>query len=547
VCGVVFIPFFLQVPTVIVRSPYGILGTQNIADLYLPFGFAAVEVNERGTGKSDGSFCFWMESRYDGTDTIAWITSQSFSNGQVFQMGASADGILSLMDLKLPQPAMGGMWLFITTADPYSTLMQNQMAFRQALSKDWLALMQVWRPKIPANTYYEAALRNEGFNASYTPPDVDCGKANFSWYTIDLFREDFARVDFPAVHLGGWYDIFLQPQLSTFRNFQSNSSVGGLGQQQLIIDPRGHCFFETTVDFPDDRFGILWAYERSVDIFKSQVHPATRATMPPSPRELVPAALAAPVEKLVLYVMGPSGDHLAAGAQVTGMYWTAMDSWPHTVPLLLFLAPGKQLSPEVPSRAKLSYLYNPSDPTPTIGGNNLFLRCGPQNQITNDQRADNIVFDYVFDQDTAILGSVQVNLRVATSANDTDFVVRISDVYPGGKTSMLLSDNVVRMRWRDSAVTRSTTQPGVEYVVSLGMWELCYVFNAGHRLRVAVTSSNYPRFSLNLNNDLLVWEGGAPVNATNTIVLGADSYVSLPTVALAELPRKSVFGMWTEQ
>jgi putative CocE/NonD family hydrolase len=134
-----------------------------------------------------------------------------------------------------------------------------------------------------------------------------------------------------------------------------------------------------------------------------------------------------------------------------------------------------------------------------------------------------------------------VSLRVVTSSNDTDFVVRLSDVYPGGATSMLLSDNVVRMRWRDSAVTRSVTQPGTEYVVTLAMWELCYVFNAGHSLRVAVTSSNYPRYSLNLNNDQLVWQGGAAVNATNTIVLGSDSYVTLPTVALAELPPKPIF------
>ncbi len=105
---------------------------------------------------------------------------------------------------------------------------------------------------------------------------------------------------------------------------------------------------------------------------------------------------------------------------------------------------------------------------------------------------------------------------------------------------MLLSDNVVRMRWRSSKYVLSTTVPGVEYVITMQMWSTAYVFNAGHRLRIAVTSSNYPRYTANPNNGLLVWEGGPLLNATNTIVLGPDSYVSLPTVGLDQLPKIKV-------
>lgn len=107
-----------QIPTVVVRSPYGWLGTENMALLYVPFGFAVVEQNERGTGKSDGDFCFWQLSQNDGYDTMEWIQRQEWSNGQVFQVGASADGILSTLDMKRPQPAMFGQWLMVTTVNP---------------------------------------------------------------------------------------------------------------------------------------------------------------------------------------------------------------------------------------------------------------------------------------------------------------------------------------------------------------------------------------------------------------------------------------------
>ncbi len=228
---------------------------------------------------------------------------------------------------------------------------------------------------------------------------MNCDTRNFNWSDINLFEQDFrSNVDFPAIHLGGWYDIFLAGQIRTFENFEFNSTIGALGEQQLIIEPRGHCFFETTVTFPDDRLGVIWAFERSVDIFKNQVQLKDRSKMPPSPRELLPKPLAAPTDKLVLYVMGPEKSFLSSKIRkdVTGMFWTGLKDWPSSVPFQLFLASNQSLSMETPPSSSLSYLYNPSNPTPTIGGNNLFLRCGPQNQTSNDLRSDNLYFDFEF-------------------------------------------------------------------------------------------------------------------------------------------------------
>merc|ERR1711916_161547 len=448
--------------------------------------------------------------------------------------GASADGILSTMDVKIPQPALAAQWLMVTTSTPYDTLFQNGMAVREGLSKNWLSIMQAYRPHYPHGTYYETALRNEGFGSTYTPPGFDCGQS-FSWPNITVSGADFLNVNFPAVHTGGWYDIFAAPQLQNLENYDKNSSAGGRGAQQLFFGPRGHCFFEHSESFPNDRLSWLWSYQRSLDVFKAATTPDARASMPPSPSELYDGLV--PQLKYTLYVMGPKAGFLpeAAAASVRGMYWTSVATLPVATPLTLFFGPDRRLQ-SAPATGEVSYVFDPRQPVPTVGGNNLFLQCGPQNQTAIDGRSDTVLFEHTFAADTTILGSVLVSLDVRTSANDTDFVVRLSDVYPGGATSMLLSDNIVRMRWRNSRVTESTTTPHTTYTIQLPMWELCYVFNANHTLRVAVTSSNYPRYSVNRNNGLLVYEGGPMINATNTIVFGSNSRIELPTVPLSELP-----------
>lgn len=321
-----------QLPAVLIRSPYGFLGTENMAALYAAYGFVAVGQNQRGTGFSGGDYCFWQTSTNDGADTMAWITSQEWSNGQVFQMGASADGILTLLDIKKPQPILAGQFLMVTTATPYGTLFQNNQALRYALAHDWLELMQFWRPKIPANTYLDVAEHNEGFASHWVPPNnFTCGNVSaFSWPLITLTDQDWSsNMNFNAVWWAGWYDIFLQPQLDAFRRADALSGH----TQQMIIDPFGHCGLYQKYSFPDDRKGPLWAFERSVDLFKAAVHPAQRAAMPPSPREMGLAA--SPTKKWTMYIMGPD-PKITGSARVSGMYWTSLDEWPATTALRLY-------------------------------------------------------------------------------------------------------------------------------------------------------------------------------------------------------------------
>lgn len=126
------------------------------------------------------------------------------------------------MDMKQPQPALFGQYLMITSATPYGTLFQNNQALRYALSKDWLDLMQLWRPTVPAGTYFDIALHNEGYASHWTPTQFQCDNVTtFSWTRITLNDTDYKNVNFPAIWYGGWYDIFIGPQIQAFKKVRS--------------------------------------------------------------------------------------------------------------------------------------------------------------------------------------------------------------------------------------------------------------------------------------------------------------------------------------
>ena len=520
-----------KVPTVIVRSPYSPFGTENMATLYFPFGYSVVEQNERGTGASGGSFCFWMDSTTDGTDTNNWILNQTWSNGQLFQIGASADGILTLVDTKHPQPAMGAQWLMITSGLAYKTMYQNSQATRWGLSKVWLDIIQATRPEFPKDLCLNVSLRNVGFDTANEIPKIMKCDSKLEWQKITLNSTNIKdNVHFPQVWWGGWYDIFLSPMIETFKLYEQSGQ-----ESKFVIGPRGHCFFEDTVSFPDDRLAPIWAYTLSLSLFDQNRKDKNEI----SSHFMRPLDNWGKYKRWTLYVMGPQKKFLD-DSDYFGMYFTSIDTWPQPTSMIFYPNSQMQLSKDIPLDDELTYTYDPENFTPTRGGNNLFLECGPQLQNDIEGRADNLVFtSEAFSDNVAILGSAIMNLTVKTNRNDTDFVVRITDVYPNGQ-SMLLGDNIVRMRWRGGDVVETKTVPGQVYDIQIVLWETCYVFNKGHKVRIAVTSSNFERYSLNRNNGLLDWQTGPTLVAQNTILLGATTSLELPVVPVSSLPKFSI-------
>jgi len=198
------------------------------------------------------------------------------------------------------------------------------------------------------------------------------------------------------------------------------------------------------------------------------------------------------------------------------------------------------LAPSQAGSAK--YAYNPKNPVPSYGGNNLLVSpCGPQDQTKEvESRADVLKFttNTTLTQPLAICGQVKATLFVASDQVDTDFTVAITDIYPDNQ-SVLVRYGILRMRWRNNASQISLMQPNQVYNVTVDLWSTCHIFNVGHKIRATVTSSNNPQFTANPNNGRLLVDPVQPMNVANNIVYfggTTPSYVTLPVVDINSLP-----------
>lgn len=198
-----------------------------------------------------------------------------------------------------------------------------------------------------------------------------------------------------------------------------------------------------------------------------------------------------------------------------------------------------------------TYVFDPSNPQQTNGGNNLWsdAPCGPLEQQDIDTREDVIVFQTpVFMEALPLTGPLIGHLFVSSDAIDTDVMVRMSDVYPTGEVR-LIQDSAVRMRWRNGGLEPQYMVKNSVYPATISLWNTSYIVAPGHALRFSVSSSNYPRFSINPNNGILLADETYPgenVTATNTIYHSAmyPSYFELPVVAKRDLPQ--IHGIQSE-
>ena len=207
---------------------------------------------------------------------------------------------------------------------------------------------------------------------------------------------------------------------------------------------------------------------------------------------------------------------------------------PEAAPVRLHLQPGGGLAEGCPPAdgGATSYLFDPDDPSPTICGANLTIDGGPCDQRPIEERGDVVVFDTgPLDAPLEVTGPVRAHLFVDLDQPDADLMVRMTDVYADGR-SMLITDGALRLATRGSSTTPAPLQPGevVEGVVDL--WSTSLIVNSGHRLRISVTSSNWPRFSVNRNKGLpypdSVEGEGAPVLVTVHHGGERASYLEVP-------------------
>lgn len=452
-------------PAVLGRTPYG-RAQQGAPKVAAMLGYAAVSQDMRGRFDSEGENlpfigCGWVEYR-DGAETVAWIRRQPWSSGKVGTLGGSAGGITQNFLAAAAPDGLVCQYIVVAAANLYTDAAYPGGALRKEQVENWTRgnrfdrkTMEVWRAHPTFDTY---------------------------WHRFDSTRRH-DRMDCPAVHVGGWFDTFSQGTIDAFVGRQTRGGEGARGTQKLVMGPWAHGGLnrarQGALQFPNARPPpqydmLLW--------FAHHLKGEDNA-----------AAEAAPV---AYYTMGDCDDPKAPGNR-----WRFAEGWP--VPAeatpAYFHADGALAlkKPAGQREAARAYTFDPADPCPTIGGRNLTIPAGPRDQRPVEGRDDVLTFTSApLDAPLEVTGRVRARVFVASDARDTDLSVRLSDVYPDGR-SMLIADGTLRLRYRESLSEPVLLEPGKVYEVEVDLWSTSIVFARGHRVRVAVTSSNYPRYDLN--------------------------------------------------
>lgn len=492
-------------PTLIQRTPYSkeqLVGTIFVMNPMraAKAGYSVVVQDVRGRFKSDGEFYPFVNEALDGYDTVEWAASQPWSNGKVGMFGSSYMAAAQWQAAKAAPPHLTTITPFQASADFREGRSYRGGAFElgSLLSIAMYAMGAGSMSRLPPAERRGVwdALRNGLDDIATTAraatdtrlagtaiPAVipyffdwmDNDQPGEFWDRIDVTTH-YGEIDIPVLHVSCWFDQFL---VGTIRNFlgmsQGAASQHARDNQSLFIGPWGH-YAPRTALLGTARIGDL-------DLGVSAVSD-------------LDAVLLTWFDKWMKDE--PSADRKTAPVRlfVTGANtWHNLSSWPPVSGTYeLFLHAGGRLDETAPSDDEPdgTYTYDPADPVPTAGGAHLVLESSfPQGAVDQrdvEKRDDVLVYSTdALETAVEVIGTVTARLYVRSTAPNTDFDVTVADVHPDGR-SLKVCDGVLRT---------DVDPAGQEIVVDLGA--IGHRFLAGHRVRVHVTSSNFPRYDLNPN------------------------------------------------
>lgn len=508
-------------PTLLVRDIYS-NGTTAVRQRYARFatsnGYAFVFQSSRGRYDSEGEWHPYFDEIEDGHDTLDWIAAQPWSNGRVGMFGSSYLASVQWLAALGGHPALQAIAPAVSPGNYYRDVAYPGGAF-SLLSRarwgiglvgsrtntsypiDWVQAMN----HLPLVTLAEQL----GFDVPHFQDWLAHPSYDDYWRPLNL-EARASEMSVPALNIGGWYDVFLRSTIGSFQTMQAEAaSERARKGQRLVIGPWNHAWNQGRqvgdLDFGED--SVIAVEPLLLEWFDHWL----RDGPPPS---------GAPVR---IFVMGEN-------------VWREADQWPleGTVYTPLYLRADGRLTTEPAATAEaLHYRYDPADPVPTLGGNIMepTLR-GPREQSSLASRRDILRFETApFETPTEITGPVRAVLHASSSVPDTDFMAKLVVVRPDGSAYNLV-DGVLRARYREGFETPELIEPGEVYAYDIDLWATSYLLTPGERLRLDVTSSNFPRLARNLNT-------GAPFAMTSeytvaeqTLHLGGDhpSRLILPIV-----------------
>ena len=547
-----WIPSGTPAPALLVRLPYGkdlptLLAYALVPNVFalVEAGYAVVYQDCRGTFRSGGEFVPMLNEPNDGADTIAWLLEQPWCDGSIGTYGPSYLGFVQWASVtgsgqvKAIAPA-------VTTTDYYTAPWYSDGG---ALS--WHTV-QSWTAQMAMVETLRQVSRGTG------DPELLAGLAGmvgepqphlaalplshqpliekvWPWWaellshpSRDQFWRDLSVLDdaeqvtVPALHIGGWFDIFIANTARSFTELKARS--GAPEGQRLIIGPWDH--LNSTGIYPDRQFGMT-ADAITQNLTGHHLRFFDRWLRGKTTQD-------APVR---IFVMGID-------------QWRDELDWPlpdaSYVPYYLHgsgrantSAGDGRLSTEAPGHSAVdTYLYDPLRPVPSLGGRLMLPStanaAGPVDQRPVESRDDVLCFTTeVLTEPVEVTGPVSLTLYVSSTAPDTDFTGKLVDVFPDGR-AIFLTDGILRARYRNSLAEPEPLTPGEAYQISLDLSVTSNVFLPGHRIRLEVSSSNFPRFDRNTNTGGVIADESADqaAVAVNRVLHGPEypSQLTLPVI-----------------
>ena len=545
------------VPAIFWRTPYNFselnAPNPNRPSAYLKFaldairhGYAFVIQNERGKYFSEGEWEILGFPRTDGYDGLTWIAEQPWSDGKVATLGCSstAEWQPSLAAMGHPAHAAAVPMAFGAGIGRVGDYYEQGNFYRGgAIQQSMITWMfgeqNTQRPRLPADLSREDRIRLATYtDLAMTVPEPDWSKAlwhlpmsemyaahggpkgafaemamrtpdDAGWYNGALYHDD-DDYHVPTLWVSSWYDLSTAPNLDIVEHIKANASSRRVRESQYhVIAPTQHCAMYRldgpltvgeremgAVDFGFDR--LLWDF-------------------------------------LDAYVKGSNNDFAARQPKVRYFAmgeneWRSADRWPpRGRSMTLYLGSGEsganslngdgrlQSTPDGDASGDDTFVYDPLNPVPSLGGNLWASSAGSFDNRNIEMRSDVLVYTTdAFEQPVDVTGKIEIVLYVSSTAVDTDFTVKLLDVYPDGR-AMNVDETIQRLRYRNSYSEPEMMEPGEIYELRVSPITTSNVFLEGHRLRVEISSSNFPRFQRNLNTGGDNFTESQAVTATNRV------------------------------
>ncbi len=508
-----------DLPVLLMRTPYDKRTAQNCVYLdpswYARYGYMVVVQDCRGRFASQGEWYPFKNEANDGFDSVEWAASLPGSNGAVGMYGFSYPGATQLLaasgkpkGLKTIVPAMTGSdaydrWTYeggvlsqafiqywsislaintATRANDYNTVKRlMQMMMQLPGSYGARPLSEIPEELSKYAPYYEEWLNH------------DCYDAYWREFSV---RERYSEIDLPILHVGGWYDVFMYGTMENFSRLskmQSENKTATKARQKLVVGPWYHVPWQQQFgvnNYGDKARNIVNAAQ--LKWFDHYLRGEGQATEKNDP-------------DLSVFVLGANE-------------WLHLPTWPdkELEQQQLFLHSGGRanslsgdgsLSMLKPSNEPWdSFIYDPSFPIMSSGGHSccaeIFGPMGPGDQRTNQSRNDVLVYSSeTLEEDLTVLGLIKATVFASSSAVDTDFSITVSDVFECGRSINIVNTIIKASRAQslehENKIAANTVH---EYNFNVG-WTACN-FKKGHKIRVEISSSNFPHFHPNANNGL---------------------------------------------